>query len=996
VLAAAAAAVLLAPAAGLAVVSHSHGGDSDEFDSRTATLAPTIAQLEAVEQLGAEASWTRFGTPQSLVRHGGSLGSGIAAADAEAAVRSWLDANTTLFRGIAGDLELDRVLALGAGKAVLLRQRIGGELASPDGQLVAAVTGNRTDGWTVVYVSSSLVSSETVTNSVELSAAEAFAEAAHAVDADVAPSDVRATGTAQGWTELTVEGLEDTQLVRRVAFATPARGVRSAYETIYSEPESEGFRQIVDAESGAVLLRQSITDHVADNPRWKVFPNTPPLTTLNQHPWNYSSSDTRDIWCWTPAPGCELAVKNSASRVPWDVDARTNTPTFTTDGNNNFAHEAWNSGAGTFYKPVSPSREYIYPWNNVWFESKCDPTVLTPGGNDIDAAIVNLFTMHNRMHDWSYYLGFTELRWNGQDYNFGSPTLENDGLEGRAQAGAITPKSRDNANMNTRPDGTPSLTNMFLWQPIAGAFYAPCVDGDYDMSVIAHEFGHMIENRMIGKGVRRQGDHAGAMGESIADLFAMEYLSEYGFAPVDGESPTAVGPYVTGNPFRGIRNYNMAFASAGEFPTEGRYPFINPLNFSAVAYDIVGEQVHADGEIWSATNFDIRRLFNERYGSGSESLQRECADGERPPEQCPGNRRWMQLYYDAMVLMPVAPSFLDARDAMLVADVMRFGRANQDLLWLGFARRGFGEDATTTGNGDEEPRGGWQSPNHGEATLTFRALARDEDEVPIPAAQFYVGQYEARVTPIANTTRFVPDPDGYEFVAKAPGYGHVRFHVDRLRAGETRTVTVYMPTNWASSAKGATAAGDGENHARLIDDTEGTNWRALGAPAPGRQVVITLAGPRQIKLSRASALLVPGDNRYTALRQFELYTCLAGASSANPTCDGANAAGWTRILRTDGDAFPGVNPRPTAPDLHLRTFDTANEWATHVKLMVVHNQCTGTPSFQGEQDADPANPTDCRDTTVDEQVRASELQLFSSWAHVTGAKAEDQAPTSDG
>ena len=44
---------------------------------------------------------------------------------------------------------------------------------------------------------------------------------------------------------------------------------------------------------------------------------------------------------------------------------------------------------------------------------------------------------------------------------------------------------------------------MYLWQPIAGTFYAPCVDGDFDMAVIGHEFGHLIENRMIGKGGRR-------------------------------------------------------------------------------------------------------------------------------------------------------------------------------------------------------------------------------------------------------------------------------------------------------------------------------------------------------------------------------------------------------------------------------------------------------------------------------------------------------------
>jgi extracellular elastinolytic metalloproteinase len=59
--------------------------------------------------------------------------------------------------------------------------------------------------------------------------------------------------------------------------------------------------------------------------------------------------------------------------------------------------------------------------------------------------------------------------------------------------------------------------------------------------------------------------------------------------------------------------------------------------------------------------------------------------------------------------------------------------------------------------------------------------------------------------------------------------------------------------------------------------------------------------------------------------------------------------------------------------------------ATHVKLIVVNNQCTGQPAFQGEQDQDPNNATDCRDTIVANQVRAAELQLFSSSATVDGA-----------
>ena len=80
---------------------------------------------------------------------------------------------------------------------------------------------------------------------------------------------------------------------------------------------------------------------------------------------------------------------------------------------------------------------------------------------DVSAAATNLFTMHNRMHDWSYFLGFTEQNWNAQDSNFGltESYRENDAVSGDAQAGAATDppgvyvNARNNANMATLADG---------------------------------------------------------------------------------------------------------------------------------------------------------------------------------------------------------------------------------------------------------------------------------------------------------------------------------------------------------------------------------------------------------------------------------------------------------------------------------------------------------------------------------------------------------------
>jgi hypothetical protein len=543
------------------------------------------------------------------------------------------------------------------------------------------------------------------------------------------------------------------------------------------------------------------------------------------------------------------------------------------------------------------------------------------------------------------------------------------------------------------------------------------VDGDFDMSVIGHEFGHMVENRMIGKGNRRQGHHAGAMGESFGDLNGMEYLNEYGFVPVYGENPYSVGPYVTSNPYRGIRNYGMNFPYAGDAPSPSDFPQASGLNFSDIGYDFVGAQVHADGEIWSATNFDIRGLLIGKYGSGSQALQTECADGKRPPQECPGNRRWMALYYDAMVLMPIAPSMLDARNAILAADLARFGGANHSELWYAFATRGFGASAFALSGGDTQPRPAFDSPRHEEATVRFRAFARDEGNAPV-VADVYVGHYEARVSPTADTNPATGPADGsaaadasnldnvasftsrqYEFTATAPGYGAVRFRAS-LRPGESRTIDLYFATNWASSSKGGVASGEGVRHGSLIDDTESSNWEFTGRRVdldPHPTVTVALGGGAH-KLDRAnvSAYLVPTvdddemaqatQNRFTALRAFELWGC---------SVECAGSGEWSLVYGSADDFFPSDPPRPVAPELLLRGFDLKGEQRsnlfTHIRLVVLDNQCTGNTAYHGDQDNDPNMNADCRAGSPPtflprgNDVRAAELQVYSSDHKVSGA-----------
>jgi hypothetical protein len=983
-------ALLVAPSAlgQFQVDGPAHEEGLADLDTRTTSIAPSQAQLDAVADLGAVARWTDFGTPESLIRHGGFLAESIQAESAAEAALSFLDANRMLYRldSTAG-LKVVTVAPLGdSGRVVVLQQTAGGLPVSPEGGASVGLVRSG-GGWKVAYASSTLVGSAELAPAAELTGPEALAEALDDAGEHVSLVEMSGAGTVNGWRKMDVAGLRDDQLVRRIAFATPNRGMRVAFETLYNDGVDAGYRHVVDAETGKILFREGTVESLVDNPSWEVFPAFPEVTRRNAFPYGYPSTDTREVWCWEKAGGCDQAIANAASPLPWDVDPSTGLSTNTTIGNNANAKEIWGPFPANSFRPTSTTRDYRYPWTNVWFTSGCDPAQLTGVGttNDISAAVTNLFVMHNRMHDWSYNLGFTEGTWNAQQSNFGGPLLGGDPVDGRAQSGAVVPGSRDNANMSTQLDGVPSITNMFLWQPAAGGFYAPCVDGDYDMAVIGHEYGHMIENRMIGKGFRRQGQHAGAMGESSGDLLGMEYLNEYRFVPVSGENEHSVGAYATGNPLRAIRNYDMSFPSANEFPRPSTYPRVNPLNFSDVAYDIVGEQVHADGEIWSATNFDVRDLFLDRYPKTTFKDGIACADGVKPVATCEGNRRWIQLMFDAYLLMPIGPTFLTARDAYLAADMIRFGGANQDILWRGFARRGFGQLASVTDNGDDQPIPSWESPHENEATLTFQAFDEAGNAV-VPTV--YVGQYEARATPIDLVERFVANPEGYEFTAKAPGQGFTRFWVRQLQPGENRTITIRFAENWSAAANGATATGDGADLGNLLDETEATVWSSTTGPVAGDQVTVNLGGLRDFRLAKVSAYLVPGNNRFSALRAFELYACTAGGAM-NPTCDGTVAAGWTKIYTSPADAFPARPPRPVAPDLHMRTFQLPRTQATHVKLVVLSSQCTGNPDFNGEQDNDPRSTTNCDGSAIATQVRAAELQILSHRTQVQGAARVD-------
>ena len=520
--------------------------------------------------------------------------------------------------------------------------------------------------------------------------------------------------------------------------------------------------------------------------------------------------------------------------------------------------------------------------------------------------------------------------------------------------------------MNTGADGQHARTNMFLWQSLAAAFYAPCVDGDYDFGVFGHEFGHMIENRMIAKGVgARQGNAAGAMGEAFGDFDALEVMNALHIAPVPGSDRYTEGAYVTGNPYNGIRDFLAGRPMGGQFPQPGRNPDTDPLNYGDFGFDL-------DGARGARRRRDLGRGADGPAGSLPAAV----------PVERRGSRHRVRPWPTGRLGLPGRPALdpgllrrdgADAaapdddrrprRDARGRPGALRRGQPGPALAGLRDAR--LRPLQSTLDANDTDPVPDFSSPLANNATLNFSADSKST-EVPV-SAKIYVGDYQARSTQIAdtdpgttgavnldNTAPFVPNGAGsltgdnprwtyYNFTAVAPGYGIVRFRVRSLQAGETRNITIHFAPNFASATNGATVTGDtlgtNTNLVNVTDDDEGTIDGQTGAPVAGRWIVIRLGGVgpngSNVKRLGVSAQLVPNTNRFTALRSFTAYVCRAGKTPGNQTCDGSVATGWTPLVSAPADAFPSVNPRPAAPDLTLRYFDADHPGlATHLKLVV--------------------------------------------------------------
>lgn len=420
----------------------------------------------------------------------------------------------------------------------------------------------------------------------------------------------------------------------------------------------EMFRVLIDALTGEVLVRRGLTVY-ASNATFRVFTSDSPSPFSPGHPTPLTNQPAR----LSRSLETFSAVSTNASPDGW-VPAASNQ----TVGNNVDAHRDTNDDDAPDLPRPQGSPFHV-------FDPALDLTQ-SPGLFG-DASVVQLFYWCNWMHDKLYDLGFTEAAGNFQLSNFGRGGAGNDPVLADAQDGG----GFNNANMSTLPDGVSPRMQMYLFNGPN-----PDIDGSFDAEIVLHEYTHGLSTRLVGGGIGINELQTVGMGEGWSDFYALALLSE----PGDNlHGNYALGGYAT-HLFSGLQeNYYYGIR---------RYPYStdltkNPLTFKDIdptqasshsgvpTSPVFGggsaSEVHNQGEVWCAALWEARANLITKHGWTN------------------GNQLILQLVTDGMKLSPPNPNFLEARDAILEADLINSGGANYVELWAGFAKRGMGAGATS-------------------------------------------------------------------------------------------------------------------------------------------------------------------------------------------------------------------------------------------------------------------------------------------------------------
>lgn len=206
-------------------------------------------------------------------------------------------------------------------------------------------------------------------------------------------------------------------------------------------------------------------------------------------------------------------------------------------------------------------------------------------------------------------------------------------------------------------------------------------DSDLDAGVIVHEYGHGVSNRLTG-GPSNASCLFGSQqaGEGWSDFLSLVFTA----VPADtADTPRGVGRYVIfreDDPLAGIR----------------AAPYTRDQNINSLTYaDIItagqaGSPIsipHGVGTVFATALWDMYWNLVDKHGFDPDLYQGDA-----------GNQLALRLVLDGLKMQACGPTFLDARDAILLADEVNNNGANQCEIWNAFANRGMGFSATDGGS----------------------------------------------------------------------------------------------------------------------------------------------------------------------------------------------------------------------------------------------------------------------------------------------------------
>ncbi|MFD2079398.1 F5/8 type C domain-containing protein [Actinopolymorpha cephalotaxi] len=651
--------------------------------------------------------------------------------------------------------------------------------------------------------------------------------ARRAAVADVFATPKRATAKpGRGPARETVfSGGDRAQLV---VFVTTA-GPRLAWQTITSPSRTAMYLHVVDAASGRVLYRRDLVQHdradVVDN-----YPGAP--RGGRTHTVNLPAR-------WLPTDSPKLA--GNVAHVYTDAN------------DDDFAEpteEIAPAGRGSFRFPL---RAFALGGDcSALFPCTWDPA--TPKSWQVNRRRdgAQLFYFLGKYHD---HLAASPIGFTRQAGNF--EAVDDDAVQGENLDGAATasgglpdPLHIDNANMATPPDGIQPRMQMYLWR-MPGDPSDPflAASGANDAGIVYHEYTHGLSNRLVvdADGVSTLGNvQAGSMGEAWSDWYAEDFLVRTGLVR-DTRAPgeVRVGEYV-GHGQDLIRSQPIDCPVGSTSPKCPGTPATGPGGYTYGDFGRIGggPEVHADGEIWAATLWDLRTRL--------------------------GSTRTESLVTRAMELSPANPSYLDMRNSILQADlVVDHGRAHT-AIWQVFAHRGMGYFAGSVDGDDTSPVEDFSTPPPaGTPTGTLAGRVTDADSGgPVAGATVafgghnsgFAGDYAAVTDAQGRYTMSGVVAGTYPKVfAQGAGYDRV-----------TRTVSVHRGANtldwsirrdWAALAGGsAVTDANGDDYSdygcgpeSMFDQSLGSGWSTdavPGTPASSvdpRYVVVQL--PRAVDIS---------------------------------------------------------------------------------------------------------------------------------------------------